>query len=323
MTATPASTVAPFSTARHLLGLDGLSRDDILPLLDRAAALAPVARGERARLDSLRHRTVANLFLEDSTRTRCSFTLAARRLGADTLDIGAAGSSASKGETLIDTCLNLQAMGVDAFVIRTSASGAPHQAAAELDAPVINAGDGRHEHPTQGLLDLLTLRERLGDDLAGRRVAIVGDVVNSRVARSAMFGLTALGAHVVFVGPPSLVPATFEQLSNGPGVVSIERDFDAVIPEVDAVMMLRVQFERAAGEHIASIEEFRERFSLTARRASRMKPHAAVLHPGPINRGLEMESAVVDDPARSAILRQVSNGVAVRMAVLEWAIGAA
>lgn len=304
------------SRSGHLLGLDGVSRDEIVALLDDAVRLSTVASGRQPPLDVLRHRTVANIFFENSTRTRCSFALAARRLGADVLDIMGETTSQSKGETLLDTCRNLEAMGVDAFVIRTSASGAPHQVAARLSRPVINAGDGRHEHPTQGLLDVMTLRERLGD-LAGRTITIVGDIANSRVARSALFGLTTMGAHVVLVGPPPLAPASMERLPVQDGSIKVLRDLDAVLPTSDAVMMLRVQFERAAGEAIASVDEYRRRYGLSPDRVRTLPPHAVILHPGPINRGLELESEVADDPARSVILQQVANGVAVRMAVLK------
>jgi aspartate carbamoyltransferase catalytic subunit len=308
-------------TLRHFVALEGLAREEITSLLDRAESFREVASGEARPLDLLRGRFIANLFLEDSTRTRSSVTLAAKRLGADVLDLMSAGTSRSKGETLLDTCRNLEAMGVDAFVLRTSESGEPQRLAARIATPVVNAGDGRHEHPTQGLLDLMTLREHLGE-LEGRTIAIVGDVLNSRVARSAMHGLTTLGADVRLIGPPALVPEEFEEIAAGPGRIGVGHDFDGALPSVDAVMMLRVQFERAAGDAIDSLEEYRQRYSLTRARAAMMKPGAPVLHPGPMNRGLEIDSAVADDPQRSLILRQVRNGVAVRMAVLATLLGA-
>jgi len=335
----PWHTILPMPTRtaglRHFLGLDGLAREVIEHLLHEAESLAPIARGEdgagvspaRGSADGtsalpLAGRTVATIFLENSTRTRASFSIATRKLGADVLDLSGDSTSRSKGETLLDTCRNLQAMGVDCFIIRTNASGDPHQVAKHLKKPVINGGDGRHEHPTQGLLDLMTLREKLGA-LDGRTIGIVGDIANSRVARSALFGLTTLGANVLLIGPPALAPRSFEEIVTGSagvpparGQVTVSRDFDAALPQVDALIMLRVQFERAAGEAIASIEEYRSRFALTAKRAAMMPEHAVVLHPGPINRGIEIESDVADDPRRSVILQQVGNGVAIRMAVL-------
>jgi aspartate carbamoyltransferase catalytic subunit len=302
---------------QHLLGLEGLSASELIDWLDQAQVWLDVAAGKAPRLDVLAGRTVANLFFEDSTRTRCSFTLAARRLGADTLDLTSAGSSVSKGETIVDTALNLLAMGVDAFVVRSSASGGPHMIAHAVDVPVINAGDGKHEHPTQGLLDVLTLRQRLGD-LRGRTVAIVGDVVSSRVARSAAHALTTLGANVIFSGPPTLVPQSLERITSAaaPGKIAVTHDFDGLLPSLDAIMMLRVQFERAGGGPPVISGDYRELYGLTTERARRLPAHAVVMHPGPINRGLEIDSELVDNPARSVILQQVTNGVAVRMAVL-------
>ena len=287
-------------------------------ILNEAEALQAAAMGQAPRLNVLAGRTVANLFFEDSTRTRCSFTLAARRLGADVLDLTSAGSSVSKGETIVDTALNLQAMGVDAFVVRCAASGGPHMIAAAVDVPVINAGDGKHEHPTQGLLDAMTLRQSLGD-LKGRTIGIVGDIVSSRVARSAMFGITTLGGNVVMIGPPTLVPKAFERIECGPGKVRVSHDLDAELPSLDAIMMLRVQFERsggAAGGPAIISNDYRELYGLNQSRLNRLPGHAPVLHPGPVNRGLELDSEVMDDPKRSLILAQVANGVAVRMAVL-------
>lgn len=303
---------------RHLLQLEGLGRDDLLAIINRAEQLRECALGQAPRHDALAGRTIANLFFEDSTRTRSSFTLAARRLGADTLDLTNAGSSVSKGETIIDTALNLQAMGVSAFVIRCAASGGPHMVAKAVNVPVINAGDGKHEHPTQGLLDIMTLRQHLGADLAGRTIGIVGDIINSRVARSALHGLATLGANVVLCGPPTLVPRSFESIATGPGSVTVQHDLDAMLPMLDAIMMLRVQFERANGPALIA-GDYRELYGMNATRAATLPDHAVILHPGPVNRGLELDSETMDSPppsGRSVILQQVGNGVAVRMAVM-------
>jgi aspartate carbamoyltransferase catalytic subunit len=304
--------------ARHLLGLDGMDRGVLEELLEEAERLRPVASGREPALRRLAGRIVANLFFEDSTRTRCSFTIAAKRLGAETVDVTTAGSSISKGESLLDTALTLEAMGVAGLVVRSPGSGTPHRIAGVVACPVINAGDGRHEHPTQGLLDILTLRQRLGS-VTGRTVAIVGDVANSRVARSALFGLTVMGADVLLVGPPTLVPRDMAEISAGPGRVTVGHDLDAVLDRVDAIMTLRIQKERQTGEEIPP--DYRQRYGLTIERARRLRPDAIVLHPGPMNRGVEIDSEVADDPGRSVIVRQVSNGVAIRMAVLARCLG--
>jgi aspartate carbamoyltransferase catalytic subunit len=326
---------------QHLLQLEGLSAADLTVILDQAEQMREAASGRAPRLDLLAQRTVANLFFEDSTRTRSSFTLAARRLGADTLDITIAGSSVRKGETVVDTALNLQAMGVHAFVVRSSAAGGPGMIARAVHVPVINAGDGSHEHPTQGLLDLLTMRQRL-KVIEGRTIGIVGDIANSRVARSNIHALTTMGANVICIGPPTLAPRTFEKIAdaNSPGRVRVHHDLDDVLGDLDAIMMLRVQFERAAGAagvaaplphasiHTTQVSspslisgDYRELYGLNAARAARLRPHAVIMHPGPINRGLELDSDVADDPKRSVILQQVANGVAVRMAVLAMLAG--
>jgi len=297
----------------HFLGLDGVPAETIAALLDRADELLPITKGAAPPLETLKGETVGNVFFENSTRTRCSFTFAGWKLGAQVLDISAPISSVQKGETLLDTCRNLKALGCTIFVIRTHQAGGPHAVSRDLGAPVINAGDGRHEHPTQGLLDMMTIRQRLGR-ISGLHVAIVGDIAGSRVSRSATFGLTTLGARVTFVGPPRLAPRALESLSEH---VRVERDFDRVIPEVDAIMMLRVQFERDSGKAIASIEEYKARYQLNMDRVSKMRERAIILHPGPINRGLEITSDAADHAERSAIMDQVTNGVAVRMAVLE------
>lgn len=299
--------------SRDFLAIEGLAVSELRALIDRAERLLPAAMGEAQAEERLRGRVVANLFFEDSTRTRVSFEVAAKRLGADVVNLGASGSSASKGETLVDTARNIESMGVDALVIRTSISGGAALVARQVQCPVINAGDGRHEHPTQALLDVLALRLRLGD-VAGKRVAIVGDIANSRVARSATHALVALGAHVIAVGPPTLVPAGFHKLAVGPGSISISHDLDAIIREVDAVMMLRIQLERAAGAGIAP--DYRAAFGLTADRRKKLRAGVPILHPGPVNRGVEIDDSVADDPADSLILAQVSCGVAARMAVL-------
>lgn len=317
---------------RDLLALRGMGAAELRELLGRSRAMIPAAMGRADLSHVLRGRSVGLLFFEDSTRTRLSFAMAAQRLGATTLDLASGGSSVSKGETLIDTALNVEAIGASVLVVRAKQSGAAHQIAQPAKIPVLNGGDGRHEHPTQGLLDALTIAESLGRsaafDLTGLSIAIVGDVVSSRVARSNIAALSALGAQVIVVGPPTLAPASMSTLG-----CKVEHELDEVLPTVDAVMMLRVQFERhadlkgdeAAGakakpSSIISVRSYREGYALTSARAAMLKPHAVVLHPGPINRGLEMDQDVADGP-RSAVLRQVTHGVAVRMAALCWCLG--
>ncbi|MGE3107228.1 MAG: aspartate carbamoyltransferase catalytic subunit [Phycisphaerales bacterium] len=331
---------------RHLLGLQALGADDLRLILHTVRSFADVSNRSVKKVPALRGKVVANLFFEDSTRTRLSFTLAAQRLSADVIDLTASASSVNKGETIADTALNVLSMGVDAFCVRHKASGAAALVARAVGdrCAVINAGDGRHEHPTQGLLDIYTLAEahhRLDTfDLTGLRVAIVGDVVSSRVARSNIAGLTALGAHVVCVGPPTLVPRSLQSLG-----CSIDHDFDRVIPGVDAVNMLRVQFERhgsadpgkegnaqpgiaRASPAFPSVREYVQGYALTEDRAARLRPArspsepgAIVMHPGPMNRGVEIAGSVADGP-KSVILRQVANGLAVRMAALYLCVGA-
>jgi len=305
------------SPSRDFLSIEGLSASELRALLERAERLLPAAVGDAVAEERLRGRVVANIFFEDSTRTRVSFEIAAKRLGANVVNLGASGSSASKGETLVDTARNIEAMGVDCLVIRTSISGGAALVASAVACPVINAGDGRHQHPTQALLDMLALKLRLGD-LAGKRVAIVGDIANSRVARSSTQALVALGAHVVVVGPPTLVPMGFDEIARGAGSIAISHDLDSIIGEVDAIMMLRVQMERAAATGIAP--DYRATYGLTEARRRRLRSGAAILHPGPVNRGVEIDDAVADDPADSLILAQVSCGVAARMAVLLRAV---
>jgi aspartate carbamoyltransferase catalytic subunit len=301
------------SPARDFLAIEGLAVSELRSLIDHAERLLPAAVGKAVAEERLRGRIVANIFFEDSTRTRVSFEIAAQRLGATVVNLGAGGSSASKGETLVDTACNIEAMGIDAIIVRTSISGGAALVADAVACPVINAGDGRHEHPTQALLDVLAMKLRLGD-LAGKRVAIVGDIANSRVARSTTHALVALGAHVVIVGPPALVPSGFDQLARGAGSITISHDLDAILPEVDAIMMLRIQMERAASHGIAP--DYRTAYGLTAARRLRLRKGALILHPGPVNRGVEIDDVVADDADASIILQQVSCGVAARMSVL-------
>ncbi|MCH8270935.1 MAG: aspartate carbamoyltransferase catalytic subunit [Planctomycetes bacterium] len=311
---------------RDLLALRGLHGPRIRRLLQRAGRYAPVANRTETLTGELAGKVVALLSFESSTRTRVSFELSARRLGAAVVDLSGGSSSVAKGESLADTARTIEAMGASVMVVRTRQAGGAAVVANAVSCPVVNAGDGRHEHPTQGLLDAYTLAESFdrldGFDLSGLRVAIVGDVANSRVARSAIAGFTALGAKVVCTGPIALAPRSFESLG-----CEVQRDFDAVLGEVDAVMMLRVQFERHAGAanqrddaSVGSLREYRAGYALTAERAARMKPDAIVMHPGPMNIGIEIDAAVARGP-RSVIGRQVANGVAVRMAVLAMLCG--
>ena len=295
-----------------------MSRAQIEGILAAAESNLQRAQGLVPRGQSLGDKIIANMFFEDSTRTRCSFETATFRLGGQVLNLTATGSSAAKGESLLDTALNVEAMGVAAIVVRCAISGGAKLLADACKCPVINAGDGRHEHPTQGLLDLATVRESLGT-VAGKTLVIVGDITNSRVARSALHGLVALGADVRLVGPPTLVSRAFEAITpSRPGQVRVMYDFDEALEGADGVMMLRVQLERAAGAAISS--DYHELYGLTRERFARLAPHAVVMHPGPMNRGVEIDDAVADDPTRSRILRQVTWGVAVRMAVLEHSL---
>ena len=298
----------------HLLQLEGLSDERLTQLLDAAAAYLPAARGQGQVPAALAGRLVAQMFFEDSTRTRLSFEAAAARLGARSMSLQGAGSSASKGETFLDTALNVDALGVDAMVVRTSISGGPAMLARHVRCAVINAGDGRREHPTQGLLDCLTIREAFGR-FNGIHVGIVGDIANSRVARSAIHALTTLGASVHLIGPPTLLPGSFAGVARRAESVHITHDLDAILDRLDVIMMLRVQLERAAGGGIAA--DYREHYGLTHQRAQRLPSHCIVMHPGPVNRGVEVDDDVADDVRRSQILRQVTHGVAVRMAVLQ------
>ncbi len=294
---------------RHLLGLEGLSREAIEHLLDTALTMREVLRRSVKKVPTLRGKAVVNLFFESSTRTRMSFEVAAKVLSADTYSISQTGSSVTKGETLVDTAKNLDAMHPDVIVIRHASSGAAALVSRHTRAAVVNAGDGQHEHPTQGLLDALTLRERWGA-LDGKRVTIVGDVLHSRVARSDAFGLTALGARVTFCGPPTLLPPELASLG-----VTLATSLRRAVEGADAVMMLRVQNERMDGQFLPSSREYSRTFGLGLEQLEWLKPDALILHPGPVNRGVELSPEVADGP-RSVILPQVENGVAVRMAVL-------
>ena len=295
--------------SKHLLGLDGMSRDDIQLILDTAVSFREVLERPIKKVPPLTGKTVANMFFENSTRTRLSFELAERRLSADVLGFQATGSSVSKGETLKDTARNIEAMKVDMVVMRHSAAGAPHYLVRVIDANVINAGDGGHEHPTQALLDMYTLRERLGR-LDGLHVCIVGDISHSRVARSNIYGLRTMGARVSVCGPATMIPRDIEDLG-----VDVYHHIDDVLPKVDALNVLRIQLERDAGRLFPTLREYHNFYGVTRQRLEKAGRVITILHPGPINRDVEI-SADVADSEHSVILQQVLNGVAVRMAVL-------
>jgi aspartate carbamoyltransferase catalytic subunit len=310
---------------RHLISAADLSRGDALLILDTAEELAGLADRPIKKLPTLRGRTVVNLFFEDSTRTRISFEAAAKRLSADVINFSAKGSSVGKGESLKDTALTLEAMGADAVVIRHSASGAAHRLAGWVQGSVVNAGDGTHEHPTQALLDAFTIRRRLnggagsqagrGAGLDGVRVTLVGDVLHSRVARSNVLLLSTLGAEVTLAAPPTLLPLAVD---TWPCAVSY--DLDSELPKSDVVMMLRVQQERMTDAYFPSVREYSRRYGLDTARMARLPEHAIVMHPGPMNRGVEIAAEVADSP-RSTIVEQVANGVTTRMAVLYLLLG--
>jgi aspartate carbamoyltransferase catalytic subunit len=312
---------------RHLISAADLSRDDALLILDTAEELSSVADRPIKKLPTLRGRTVVNLFYEDSTRTRISFEAAAKRLSADVINFSAKGSSVAKGESLKDTALTLEAMGADAVVIRHSASGAAHRLAGWVKGSVVNAGDGTHEHPTQALLDAFTIRRRLrprrpdgaggGQGLDGLRVTIAGDVLHGRVARSNVLLLSTLGAQVTLVAPPTLLP-----LAVGSWPCNVSYDLDSELPKSDVVMMLRVQQERMSAAYFPSVREYSRRYGLDVSRMAKLPEHAIVMHPGPMNRGVEIAAEVADSP-RSTIVEQVANGVTVRMAVLYLLLGGA
>ncbi len=300
----------------HLLGLEGMSAEEITRLLDTAESFKEVSERPVKKVPALRGTTIANLFFESSTRTRISFELAEKRLSADSVNFTVVGSSVSKGETLRDTAENIQAMKVDMIVIRHPAAGAPHFLASLLEASVVNAGDGAHEHPTQGLLDMFTLRERWGS-FDNRKVVIVGDLAHSRVARSNIHGLVTMGVEVVVCGPPTLIPVDIERLG-----VSVETDLRKALDGADAVNVLRIQMERQKAGLFPSIDEYARVWGVNGEALKRAKPDCAVMHPGPMNRGIEIAQDVADGE-RSVILEQVTNGVAVRMAVLYLCSGGA
>jgi len=300
---------APAWVRKDLLAIQDLTAAEINTILDTAAAFKTVGTRDIKKVPSLRGQTMVNFFVEPSTRTRTSFELAAFRLSADVVNISASTSSLTKGETLKDTALNLQALHADIIVLRHSSAGAAQFLAERLAASVINAGDGAHEHPTQALLDTFTIREKLGR-VAGLEVAIVGDILFSRVARSNIHALLKLGARVTLVGPSTLIPREFEKLG-----VTVTHDLESVLPRADVVNLLRIQHERQRKEYFPSLGEYTALFGLTKARAARLKPECLIMHPGPINRGVEIDSDVADS-AQSVILDQVTNGLAVRMAVL-------
>jgi aspartate carbamoyltransferase catalytic subunit len=296
-------------TQRHLLGLEGVPPSEIATILDTAASFKEISERDIKKVPALRGKTVINLFYEPSTRTRTSFEIAAKRLSADTINISALASSACKGETLADTARNLEAMRPDAIVVRHPASGACHLLARYVTCPILNAGDGCHEHPSQALLDLLTIREHRGE-IAGLTVAIVGDVLHSRVARSNVHALRALGATVRLVGPPTLVPPEAAALG-----AELHTRLEDGVRDADVIMMLRIQRERQGANYFPTLDEYSQYFCLTEDAVRLARPQVIILHPGPLNRGLEIASAVADGPY-SVIMDQVTNGVAVRMALL-------
>ncbi len=299
---------------RQLLSIDDLDRDELTGLLDLAEDFSHVQARSVRKVPALRGKTVVLAFFEDSTRTRTSFDLAARRLSADVVNFAAGSSSLKKGESLRDTIETITAMGVDAIVVRHASSGAPQQIAGWTDASIINGGDGWHQHPTQALLDSFTLRQRLGS-LEGRRIVLCGDIKHSRVARSGIAAFTKLGAEVTIVGPKTMMPASVEGWP-----VTVSHDLDSALPGADAAYFLRIQLERQGGALIPSLREYRSVFGLTPERAALLGADAVIMHPGPMNRGVEVDPEVADDP-RSAVLDQVANGVPVRMAVLFSVLG--
>jgi aspartate carbamoyltransferase catalytic subunit len=302
---------SPLFPHRHLLGIDGLKADDINAILDLAEGYVEQNRADDKKRTVLRGRTIINLFFENSTRTRTSFELAGKRLGADVINMSVDGTSIKKGETLIDTAMTLNAMHLDALVVRHHESGAVHLLADKMNCAVINAGDGAHEHPTQALLDALTIRRRKGS-LAGLTVAICGDILHSRVARSNIALLNIMGARVRVVAPRTLLPAQIDRLG-----VEVFHDMARGLADVDIIMMLRLQMERMNGNFLPSLREYFHFYGLDQAKLAKAKPDALIMHPGPINRGVEIDSAVADDIDRSLILGQVEMGVAVRMACLD------
>jgi len=295
---------------KDLITIEELSPAEIESVFHLASAFKRTLARSQKKLPTLRGKTVVNLFIEPSTRTRVAFEIAAKRLSADVISIAADSSSLVKGETLRDTAQNIEALNADILVVRHRCAGSPLYLSRLVDIPVINAGDGAHEHPTQALLDCFTLRERFGGSLAGRRITILGDILFSRVARSNIWCLRKLGAHVTLAGPATLVPELFRELG-----VEVVHDLRKGIAEADAVMLLRIQHERQSASHFPSLGEYTGMYGLNERRASWLKPGAIIMHPGPVNRGVEIDSALADSP-QSVILDQVTNGIACRMAVL-------
>jgi aspartate carbamoyltransferase catalytic subunit len=302
-------------TRQHLRSIAELGADGIHELLDLTDTMAEVSRRPLPKVPALRGKTVVSLFYEDSTRTRLSFETAAKRLSADTMTFSVGTSSVKKGEGLRDTALTIEAMGVDAIVVRHGSAGVPWQLSRWVDASIVNAGDGWHEHPTQALLDCYTIRTELGRPFADLHVAIVGDVKHSRVARSDVLALSALGARVTLVAPPTLLPPS---LNGWP--VDVSHDLDDVVPKVDVCYLLRMQLERQEQALVPTLREYTACYGLTPERAARLAPHALVMHPGPMNRGVEIAPEVADLPC-AVVTKQVANGVAVRMAVLYWLLG--
>ena len=300
---------------RHLLGIDGMTRADVERLLELSEHFLEVTRRDIPKVPALRGKVVVSLFYEDSTRTRISFETAAKRLSCDVMSFSVGSSSVQKGESLRDTVQTIEAMGIDAVVVRHGAAGAPNRIASWIDASIVNAGDGCHEHPTQALLDALTLRRHVGPALDGLRLAIVGDILHSRVARSDVLAFAALGAEVTLVAPPTLLPPT---LDGWP--VRVSHDLDAVLDDVDVVQLLRIQHERRNASLFPSLREYTARWGLTVERAARLRKDVLVMHPGPMNRGVEISAEVAEGPA-SVITEQVTNGVAVRMACLFSLLG--
>ncbi len=296
-------------TRRHLLDLESLSAEEITTLLDTADVLKVATEGCRRKLSLLTGRTCANLFFENSTRTRNSFSLAAKRLGADTVEFSSSGSSVAKGESFVDTAKTIEAMGVDWVVTRHGTPGTPHLLSRELKCSVLNAGDGPHEHPTQGLLDMLTIRQHRGS-LSGLTVAMVGDIAHSRTARSNIWGLSKLGAHVIICGPPTLVSPRWAEIG-----FEVAHDLDEILPRCDVLNLLRIQFERQSARPFPSVHEYAALYAMTGDRVGRAKDDILIMAPGPINRGVEITPEVADGP-HSVILEQVNNGIAVRMAAL-------
>lgn len=299
---------------KHLLSISDLQREDLEGLLDLAASFAQVQARDIPKVPALRGKTVVLAFFEDSTRTRTSFDLAARRLSADVVNFSVSSSATKKGESLRDTIETISAMGVDAIVVRHASSGAPHRIAQWTDSSVLNAGDGWHQHPTQALLDSFTIYEKMGS-LDGRKIAICGDIQHSRVARSNVEAFTKLGAEVVLIGPRTLLPPS---LDGWP--VKVEPDLDSVLPDLDVGYFLRIQQERMTDGLFPSLREYRARYGLTKDRAKRLRPDALIMHPGPMNRGVEIDPEVANDP-RAVVLDQVASGVPVRMAVLFGVLG--